>query len=1186
MSPDSAARAADTYGRPGAGAPVGTGGDARPYERSPAELFAERARRHPERCAVAGRDARLTYAELASLAQRFARGLAAAGVGAGDVVGIMGRRGPESCAAILGAAYAGTPYLPLDASLPGGRLRGMLEDAGAAVVVRLPGADGAVGAGRGAEHGAWAGPGTGLRAPSGAGAGPGAGTDAEGGAWAGPGAGLRAPSGAGAGPGAGPDADGGAGAVRGTGPGAVRVLEYAAVLRAGGSGAEWRGGVPLPGAGRGPEAPAYVMFTSGTTGRPRAVAVPQRGVVRLALANGFLDVRPEDRVLHTAALSFDASVLEMWPALLNGACLVPAPSEVLLAPHALHRLVTDEGVTVLFLTTSVFHMVARERPETFAGLRYVVTGGEALRPDAARRVLELGRPRHLVNAYGPTEAACVALAHEVTHVPADATCVPVGRPIADTVVHVLREDGTPAATGEVGELYIGGGALAGGYLNDPDATAQRFLSLRPESASAPLAGPGVRTGGGRPRVYRSGDFVRRRSDGVIEFCERRDDQVKVRGFRVELEEVRAALTRRPEVADAVVVARDDDGAGRSLHAYVTPRVPGRSPTAQEVRAFLAEELPPFMLPATVTVLDRLPLAPSGKVDRAALPGPAEVPVTAPERHERGSVAGVVAEAWAAVLPLGRAEPDDDFFVCGGSSLLAVRLVARVRQRLGLGQRHGYDLVTRLLAEPTVKAFTTAVRDAVSTADADAVDAPADRHAVSARTGSDAVIAPGTDARAVGTPAPSAGGPAPSPGASGADAARASGADRGAAAVDRWRPDLRWDVPPVTGADPRPVWRAPRHVFLTGATGFVGAHLLRQVLDRTDAVVHALVRARDTGHAEERLARAQTRHGIARPLPAHRVRPLVGDLTLPRLGLAGRDWEEQAGGADLVLHCGAEVNFLYPYEKLRAANVYGTREVIALAARRAVPLHHVSTVAVVHGMGAAGVREVDEETPLDHVELLSMGYTESKWVAEEVVRGAGRAGLPVAVHRPHEVSGDTTGHTWNSGAALCEFFRIITELGSAPDLALPLDLVPADFVAGAVVHLATHRAATGQTYHLTNPRPASLDAMVDRLRAHGHPIRTVAYREWVDAMVAHLAERPSHPFGPFAELFTTEAAAGGLTVEELSTTGRAPRLGRARLEADLAGSGLACPPVDARLLDRYIRYFHVSGFLPAPATAGS
>ncbi|WP_405017740.1 amino acid adenylation domain-containing protein [Kitasatospora sp. NBC_00070] len=999
-----------------------------PYGRSLAELFAVQVRRQPERCAVEGPELRYTYAELGALAERFARGLAAAGVGRGAVVGVLGQRGPESCAALLGVAYAGASYLPLDAALPPERLHGMLADAGAVAVVRLPEAGRLAGA-------------------------------------------------------------------------AVPVLRYREVLAAGEAAGD--GPFELPG----PEAAAYVMFTSGTTGRPKAVAVPQRGVARLSVANGFFAPEPADRVLHAATLSFDASVLEFWPTLLNGACLVPVPSEVLLSAPELHRVVRERGITALFLTTSIFHRIAEERPETFAGLRYVLTGGEALRADAARRVLRLGRPQHLVNAYGPTEAACVATAQLVTEVPAEATGVPIGRPIADTVCRVLRADGGPAEVGEEGELHLGGGGIATGYLNNPEESARRFRTLVLD---------------GVPQLfYRTGDFVVRRADGGLEFRGRRDDQVKVRGFRIEPEEVRRALTAHPDVTDAALLARAD-GTTRQLAAYVAVR-PGSAPTATELRAHLAERLPAFMVPATVTVLDRLPLAPNGKVDRAALPEPARA--AEPGRPGSGaeSVAGTVARIWAAVLPAARAEPAEDFFAAGGSSLLAVQLVARVQQELGISDLHNYQLVTELLGEPVLGAFGAAVAELVRTAAAEPPPAPA----------------------------------------------------------DRWRPDLSWDRPRIGTAAPRPGWRTPHHVFLTGATGFFGAYLLRELLDRTDADVHALVRARDTDHAHHRLAEAQLRYGIDRPLPAHRVRPVLGDLAKPGLGLSELEWDYQAGGADVIHHCGAEVNFLYPYEKLRAANVHGTQEIIRLAAARAVPLHHVSTVAVVHGMGAAGVREVSETTPLDHVELLSMGYTESKWVAEELVRGAARAGLPAVVHRPYELSGDTTGHTWNSAAALCEFFKVIVELRLAPELDLPLNLVPVDFAAGAVVHLATRRPAVGQTYHLTNPREAMLGDLVERLRAYGHPVRTIGYHAWVDALLDHLADRPDHPFAPFAPLFTTEAAGGGMTVEELAGTRYSPRLDRSGIERDLAGSGLVCPPVDAALLDRYLDYFHASGFLPAP-----
>ncbi|MFJ3922000.1 thioester reductase domain-containing protein [Streptomyces sp. NPDC090022] len=1119
-----------TAGRPGDAA------DQELYGRPLAALFRERARRYADRPAVdTPGGVRYTYAELLVLVDDFAAGLAALGVARGAVVAVAGARGAEACVALLGVVCAGATYLPLDESLPAARVAGMLEDTAAVALVRLPGA------------------GTPDRAPAPA--------------WdyhhilttgrhAAPPAAGRAPHPSDAtGRAATPPADGADHAARQTpypADGARRTAAPAphpaqGEYRMAGRASLPSVGVTAPGTAPGtppavaPEAagvdagvPAYVMFTSGTTGRPKAVAVPQRGLIRLAVGNGFYEVRPTDRVLHAATLSFDASVLEMWPALLGGACLVPADSTLLLAPYALHAFLREQRVSVVFATTSVFHHIAQERPETFAGLRYVLTGGEALRPDAARRVLERGRPEHLVNAYGPTEAACVATAYEVAHVPDGATGVPIGRPIADTVCHVLREDGTPAAPGEEGELCVGGPAVAAGYLNNAAESARRFVTL----ASG--------------RVYRTGDFVRTRADGLLEFRGRRDDQVKVRGFRIELDEIRRALAAHPAVTDSVVLPRED-GATRHLALYAAtgPAAPAGGPTGQELRAHLAARLPAFMVPATITVLDQLPLAANGKVDRAALLAltppaePAPVPVPpAGAAATPATVADVVARIWAETLPQSVAHapdgpgdgpgdapgdgPDEDFFQRGGNSLTASKLVRLVQDALSIGGSHSYRLVGELLMQPTLKAFTACVEATVR-----------------------------------GLPAPP----------------RLS-------VADRWLPDLDRPVPPVlTTAEPRPDWRAPRHVLLTGATGFLGAHLLNELLDRTGAEIHLLVRARDDAHARRRLEQARARHGIDRPLPGDgRVRVHLGDLAAPRLGLTDAAYAGLASRADVIHHCGADVNFLYPYEQLRPANVDGTAEIIALAAARAVPLHFVSTIGVVHGFGAAGVRRVAEDTPLDHVELLSMGYTESKWVAEQLVRKAALAGLPAAVHRPHEITGDTRSHTWNSGAALCELFKIITELGLAPDLPVALNLVPVDHAAAAIVHLALHHEASGQTYHLTNPHEAVLEDLVERLRAHGHRIETIGYHAWTEAMAAHLADRPGHSFTPFAPRFTTLAAGGTVTLEELCATTHFPELGRARIEQDLAGSGLVCPPVDAELLDHYIRYFHTSGFLTAPRRA--
>ncbi|MDC7335362.1 amino acid adenylation domain-containing protein [Streptomyces lydicus] len=290
---------------------------------------------------------------------------------------------------------------------------------------------------------------------------------------------------------------------------------------------------PVPAAEPAPDAAAFIMFTSGSTGRPKGVALAHRGIAELVTDPGYLTLTSRDRVLFHSPMTFDASTFEVWAALANGAavvvCTVERPSFEDLAQQA-----ERHGVTVAFFTTALFHQLAVRRSRIFAPLRTVVVGGEALAAHHAGEVLRAFPWLELVNGYGPTETTTFATAHRVT--PADcAGQVPIGRPIAGATAHVLDEDGRPVPDGERGELWVGGSRLALGYAGRPELTAERFTTH-------PAWG----------RLYRTGDVVSRRPDGILDFHGRTDDQVKVRGFRIEPGEVEHALREQPEVADAAV----------------------------------------------------------------------------------------------------------------------------------------------------------------------------------------------------------------------------------------------------------------------------------------------------------------------------------------------------------------------------------------------------------------------------------------------------------------------------------------------------------------------------------------------------------------------------------------------------------------------------------------------------------
>lgn len=370
------------------------------------------------------------------------------------------------------------------------------------------------------------------------------------------------------------------------------------------------------------ESLAYVMYTSGSTGRPKGVMVDHRAVVRLVKNTNFVDLSEREVFLQFSPISFDASTLEIWAPLLNGGCLAIMPPETQ-SLDEIGAAIRRYGVTSMWLTAGLFNVMVEQRLDDLCPLRQLLVGGDVLSVTHIRKAVD-GLPGcRLINGYGPTEGTTFTCCHTITREDAQSTSIPIGKPISNTQVYLLDSTLQPVPLGEPGELCVGGDGLARGYLNQPELTAEKFVS-HPFSDE-----PGT-------RVYRTGDLARYRSDGTIEFLGRVDNQVKVSGFRIELGEIEAVLMEHLSVQSAVVVARQDAPGEKKLAAYVVLR--GLDDNKIELRAFLQKRLPAYMVPSELVVLTSLPLSPNGKVDRGALPAPQtmraeveEAPVSSPKQ---------------------------------------------------------------------------------------------------------------------------------------------------------------------------------------------------------------------------------------------------------------------------------------------------------------------------------------------------------------------------------------------------------------------------------------------------------------------------------------------------------------------------------------------------------------------------
>jgi amino acid adenylation domain-containing protein len=423
---------------------------------------------------------------------------------------------------------------------------------------------------------------------------------------------------------------------------------------------------------------AYVMYTSGSTGQPKGVAVSHSNIVRLVKEQNFVDISPDDRFLQLAPVSFDASTFEIWGCLLNGACLVMPPAHTP-SLEELGEWIKDFRISVLWLTAGLFNQMIESQLPGLRSVRKLLAGGDAISPLHLEMAID-GLPGcDLINGYGPTENTTFTTFYPATNIMRIRESVPIGHPITNTSVYVLGQNGNLVPVGVWGELYAGGEGVARGYLGSPELTSERFVPDRFSKKSG-------------ARMYKTGDRVRWRNDGNLEFRGRFDQQVKIRSYRIELGEIEAALSSYPTIQQAIATVREYNPGDKRIVAYV---IAEEDADAQKVREHLQAILPEYMLPSAIVTLSEFPLTQNGKIDRQALPEPQHL--SADEDSEpRTPTEEILAGIFRQVLAIKSVGIRDNFFTLGGHSLLATQVTSRIRAALMI------DLPLRILFEaPTV-----------------------------------------------------------------------------------------------------------------------------------------------------------------------------------------------------------------------------------------------------------------------------------------------------------------------------------------------------------------------------------------------------------------------------------------------------------------------------------------------------
>jgi amino acid adenylation domain-containing protein/thioester reductase-like protein len=844
---------------------------------------------------------------------------------------------------------------------------------------------------------------------------------------------------------------------------------------------------------------AYVIYTSGSTGLPKGVMISQLALQNrvLSLADSYA-LNSSDRVLQFAAFSFDVAAEEIFPTWLRGGCVVIAPQDCTYSVPKLVKFVQLQHITVLNLPAPYWHewvmqLATNKVPDT---VRLVITGSDKVLKSRLQRWQQHSSVP-VYCGYGPTEATITATLYTEQNTTRGLTdSVLIGRPLPDTKAYILDQNQQLVPIGVPGELYLGGIALARGYLHRDDLTAEKFIPNPFQDSFQDSF-----QANNYNRLYKTGDLTRYLPDGNIEFLGRMDAQVKIRGFRIELGEITAVLQQHVAVREAVVLAKTTTCAHAYLVAYVVAEQAVE--LIPQLRELSNQHLPDYMIPTAFVVLDSMPLTASGKIDVSLLPEPGlqtELAYEAP----RTTTEQLVATIWQDLLNVSNIGIHDNFFELGGHSLLITNLLYQVVRVFKV------DLpVNSLFNFPTLEAFAKNIDSMMQGLPGLVVT-----HDFHAEVTLDDDIVPQT--------------------------------------ADLWQCSIQ------------------QAIFLTGATGFVGAFLLHELLQQTQAQIYCLVRASNIAQGLQRLQTALTVYGLWQENYRNRLVLVLGDLSLPRFGLDAVAFDNLAQQIDVIYHNGAWVNHVYPYSVLKAANVAGTQESLRLACRiRTKPLHFISSLSVF----APEITEIYEDAELTSPELLENGYVETKWVADKIVSLAGQRGVPVTIYR---ISG-ILGILANDRFAFVRdnFYRYIltaVQLGIWLDNPVSNDSsVPVDYACRAILQLSSQSNLPGKVFHIGNQPSSCYDNFAyNALLDLGYNIRLLAPPQWKIELLHHTKNNPEIGLYPLLSLFTNY---------DFSREPEHILFDDRNTQAGLAGSGINCPIIDQQDFINYFTWLIQQGHLP-------